>query len=54
MRRILLATTAFIALTAPAFADDDATPETVVVTATRTPQPLDKTGQSVSVITRTI
>ena len=37
-------------LTTPALAND-ATPETVVVTATRTPQPIDKTGQSVTVIT---
>ncbi len=36
-----------------AFADEssDNTPETVVVTATRTPQPLDVTGESLSVIT---
>ncbi|HTT99600.1 MAG TPA: TonB-dependent receptor [Rhizomicrobium sp.] len=51
MRKALLATTALFALTAPAFADDDATPETVVVTATRTPQPIEKTGSSISVIT---
>jgi len=51
MRKALLATTTLIALTAPAFADDDATPETVVVTATRTPQPIEKTGSSISVIT---
>ncbi len=48
---LLLATVAVCAVESPALADDDATPETVVVTATRTPQPLDKTGQSVSVIT---
>jgi vitamin B12 transporter len=45
---LLLSTACLIT---PAFADDAATPETVVVTATRTPQPLDKTGQSISVIT---
>src|SRR5579862_3012996 len=35
----------------PALADTSADPETVVVTATRTPQPIDVTGESVSVIT---
>ncbi|MBV9989929.1 MAG: TonB-dependent receptor [Alphaproteobacteria bacterium] len=50
MRKILLASVALIA--SPAFADEttfDA--ETVVVTATRTPQPLEVTGSSMSVIT---
>jgi vitamin B12 transporter len=48
-----LAVTALaILITAPpALADTSADPETVVVTATRTPQPLDVTGESVSVIT---
>jgi len=52
MRKILLATTAVIALTAQASADESTIdPETVVVTATRTPQPIEKTGSSISVIT---
>jgi vitamin B12 transporter len=38
-------------LATPAIADNDTTPETVVVTATRTPQPISKTGSSISVIT---
>jgi len=47
-----LALIAFAALLAtPAFADMSTDPETVVVTATRTPQPLDLTGTSMSVIT---
>ena len=48
-----LAAAAFATLIAapPALADTSADPETVVVTATRTPQPLDVTGESVSVIT---
>ena len=33
----------------PALADD--WPEAVVVTATRTPQPVEKTGDSISIIT---
>lgn len=46
---VLLSTCCIAVLTAiPAFADDA---ETVVVTATRTAQPLDVTGESVSVIT---
>lgn len=40
---------AFCAFASPAIADDSF--ETVVVTATRTPQPLDVTGTSMSVIT---
>jgi vitamin B12 transporter len=52
MRKTLhLSTAALLALSAPALADDDAMPETVVITATRTPQPLDVTGTSMSVIT---
>jgi vitamin B12 transporter len=52
MRRTLLATTALIAFAVPAHADESTTDlETVVITATRTPQPLDKTGTSMSVIT---
>ena len=39
------------ALTPPALADMSTDPETVVVTATRTPQPLELTGTSMSVIT---
>ncbi|MDA8095701.1 MAG: TonB-dependent receptor plug domain-containing protein, partial [Betaproteobacteria bacterium] len=40
--------------TVPSWADGAATlPESVVVTATRTPEPLDLTGSSVSVITAT-
>jgi vitamin B12 transporter len=38
-------------LCSPALADTSYDPETVVVTATRTPQPIDVTGESVSVIT---
>jgi vitamin B12 transporter len=47
-KSIFFSSAAFIALTAAAFA---VTPETVVVTATRTPQPLEVTGTSMSVIT---
>jgi vitamin B12 transporter len=48
-----LAVTALAAFIAapPAFADTSADPETVVVTATRTPQPAGITGESVSVVT---
>ena len=48
-----LAAAAFAALIAapPALADTSYDPETVVVTATRTPQPIDVTGESVAVIT---
>ncbi len=53
MRKLLLVSTALIALAAPAAAQDDTSSETVVVTATRTPQPIDKTGASISVITAT-
>jgi vitamin B12 transporter len=52
MRKQLLLSTALIVLASPAVADDAATDfETVVVTATRTPQPLEVTGSSMSVIT---
>ena len=46
MRKIALSL-ACLCLAAPAFAQN----EQVVVSATRTEQPLDKTGESVSVIT---
>ena len=49
MSKSLLSSVAVIALIAPALAQT--APETVVVTATRTPQPLEVTGESVSVIT---
>ncbi|HWA88692.1 MAG TPA: TonB-dependent receptor [Rhizomicrobium sp.] len=49
MRKILLASVALAA--SPALADTSFEPETVVVTATRTPQPVEVTGTSVSVIT---
>ncbi len=50
MRKLLLASVALIA--SPALADESTfDPETVVVTATRTPQPLEVTGTSMSVIT---
>ncbi len=49
MRKILLASVTLIA--SPAFADESFDAETVVVTATRTPQPLEVTGSSMSVIT---
>jgi vitamin B12 transporter len=51
MRRILLATSALIALSTSAIADLSTDPETVVVTATRTPQKENVTGESISVIT---
>jgi vitamin B12 transporter len=51
MRKQFLLSTALIALASPAFADDATDLETIVVTATRTPQPLDVTGASMSVIT---
>jgi vitamin B12 transporter len=51
MRTALLATTALVALTASAEAQYDTTLETVVVTATRTPQVLSMTGMSMSIIT---
>ncbi|HVU22246.1 MAG TPA: TonB-dependent receptor [Rhizomicrobium sp.] len=52
MRRTLLATSALIALSASAIADEATTDlETIVVTATRTPQPIEKTGASISVVT---
>jgi len=52
MRKVLLLSTAALAAgLSPAFADMSTDPETVVVTATRTPQPLDLTGTSMSVIT---
>jgi len=47
-KSILISSVAFIALLAPAFASGT---ETVVVTATRTPQPLEVTGTSMSVVT---
>ena len=46
------AVAACLLLITPALADESTTDlETIVVTATRTPQPLDKTGASISVIT---
>lgn len=48
MRKFLLSSISLFALASPSFADDT---ETVVVTATRTPQPLSRTGQSLTVIT---
>ncbi|MDE2498968.1 MAG: TonB-dependent receptor [Alphaproteobacteria bacterium] len=51
-RTHLLSSIAVIAALAPGLANADGlTPETVVVTATRTPQPLEVTGTSMSVIT---
>jgi vitamin B12 transporter len=50
-RTFLLSTAAIIAGFSPALADMNTDPETVVVTATRTPQPLEITGTSMSVIT---
>jgi len=47
-KSILFSSVAFIALLSPAFASGT---ETVVVTATRTPQPLEVTGASMSVVT---
>ncbi len=49
--KLVLAATTAICFSTPAFADMSTDPETVVVTATRTPQPLDRTGSSMSVIT---
>jgi len=51
-KSILLSSAAFAAMLLPAWADDapENAAETVVVTATRTPQPLDKTGASLTVI----
>ena len=55
MKKSLLLSTALLALSsAPAFADNligDTNLETVVVTATRTPQPQNKTGDSMSIVT---
>ena len=48
MRKLLLSSISLLALASPAFADDT---ETVVVTATRTPQPAAITGVSIDVIT---
>jgi vitamin B12 transporter len=51
MRRTIFAASALIALTASAAADESSTDlETIVVTATRTPQPLDRTGAAMFVI----
>jgi vitamin B12 transporter len=50
-RAFHLSTAALIAGLSPALADAIYNPETVVVTATRTPQPAVITGESVSVIT---
>jgi vitamin B12 transporter len=50
--RIVGLLSTMLLLASPALADESATDlETIVVTATRTPQPLDKTGTSMSVIT---
>ena len=55
MRKLLMVSTALAAVLAafipPALADTAYAPETVVVTATRTQQPLEVTGTSMSVIT---
>src|SRR5690349_10327583 len=54
MRSILVSSTSVLALALsalPASAADTRSLETVVVTATRTPQPASKTGLSVSVVT---
>jgi len=49
---LLLITTAICLTAVPAVADESTTDlETVVITATRTPQPIDKTGSSITVIT---
>ena len=50
-RAFLLSSAALIAGLSSALADTIYDPETVVVTATRTPQPVNVTGESVSVIT---
>ncbi|HEX4294118.1 MAG TPA: TonB-dependent receptor [Rhizomicrobium sp.] len=50
-RAFLLSSAALIAGLSSAVADTIYDPETVVVTATRTPQPVNVTGESVSVIT---
>jgi vitamin B12 transporter len=47
----LFATAVICVAATPALADMSTDPETVVVTATRTPQPLEVTGTSMSVIT---
>lgn len=49
MRRLLFSTVSLLALTVGALADDKI--ETIVVTATRTPQPALTTGESIDVIT---
>jgi vitamin B12 transporter len=51
MRKVLLSSVALILILPAAAAADDLTKETVVVTATRTPQPIDLTGASINVIT---
>jgi len=51
MRRFLLANASVLLFAVPAQADDTGRVETVVVTATRTPQPASKTGESITVIT---
>jgi vitamin B12 transporter len=48
MRKFLLSSISLLAFASPSFADDT---ETVVVTATRTPQPADRTGESIDIIT---
>jgi vitamin B12 transporter len=50
-RSFLLSSAALLAIVAPGLAAAAGTPETVVVTATRTPQPLGVTGASMSVVT---
>jgi outer membrane cobalamin receptor len=49
MHKKLFSPAALVALIAPAFAQS--VPETVVVSATRTTQPLEVTGESVSLMT---
>ena len=51
MHKSLLLSSALLAMLAPGLAVAAGTPETVVITATRTPQPLEVTGTSMSVIT---
>jgi vitamin B12 transporter len=50
-KSLLLSSATLLAIFAPGLAAAAGTPETVVVTATRTPQPLDVTGTSMSVVT---
>ena len=51
MRKVLLSSVALIAVWPALASADDLSSETVVVTATRTPQPADITGTAITVIT---